>query len=139
MDGDRDGAGEGPWVTVFRSRLRPGVEDEYRGLAAQMEALARAQPGFVDFKTFAAPDGERVSIVVFASADTHDAWRRHPEHRRAQDLGRARLYQSYAISVCTERRAHRFDAGGPGADPADALHTSTISGTEGFAPGGARS
>ena len=48
-------------------------------------------PGFVDFKSFVADDGERVSIVTFASVETHRAWRDHPEHRAAQHMGRGAL------------------------------------------------
>jgi heme-degrading monooxygenase HmoA len=96
-------------VTVFRSRLRPGAEAEYEPVAAEMETLARAMPGFEDFKSFAAGDGERVSIVVFDSPETHAAWRDHPAHRRAQQLGRTRLYETYAIHVCLEAHHHRHD------------------------------
>jgi heme-degrading monooxygenase HmoA len=87
-------------VTVFRSRLRPESVAEYHDTAKRMVELARAMPGFVDFKTFEADDGERVSVITFASLETERAWRDHPEHRRAQQIGRERLYASYDISVC---------------------------------------
>jgi heme-degrading monooxygenase HmoA len=86
-------------MTVFRSRLRPESVAEYHETAARILELARTMPGFVDFKSFEADDGERVSIVTFASRETHDAWRDHPEHRAAQQLGRDRFYSSYDISV----------------------------------------
>ncbi len=95
---------------MFRSRLRPGVEEEYASLAAEMEALSRAMPGFVEIKTFTADDGERLSLVTFANRAAHDAWRDHPAHRSAQQRGRERLYASYAITVCAPGPARRFDA-----------------------------
>lgn len=101
-------------VTVFRSRLRPGVEGEYRPLAEHLEALARRQPGFVDFKTFVAADGERVSLVTFADRASHDAWRAHPEHRAAQELGRRRFYESYDIAVCRPLARRRAGPSAPG-------------------------
>ena len=64
-----------------------------------MLELARSMPGFVDFKTFVADDGERVSIITFASMETHRAWRDHPDHRAAQRKGRERFYATYDISV----------------------------------------
>ena len=87
-------------VTVFRSRLRPESVDEYHERRQRILALARTMPGFVDFKTFAADDGERVSIVTFASMETHRAWRDHPEHR-AGPTGWAATAStpSYDISV----------------------------------------
>jgi heme-degrading monooxygenase HmoA len=96
----RDGGGSLPVVTVFRSRLREGVEEEYEPLAAQLLELAGAMEGFVDFKTFVADDGERVSIVTFDGAQSHAAWRDDPRHRAAQRFGRERLYESYRIAVC---------------------------------------
>jgi heme-degrading monooxygenase HmoA len=86
-------------VTVFRSRLRPESASEYYETAGRMLELARAMPGFVDFKTFEADDGERVAIITFATAQTHRAWRDHPEHRAAQQMGRDRFYASYDITV----------------------------------------
>ena len=35
-------------VTVFRSRLRHRVDDEYAAVASQMSELARQMSGFVD-------------------------------------------------------------------------------------------
>ncbi len=86
-------------VTVFRSRLRPESLAEYHETAERMLELAQAMPGFVDFKTFVADDGERVSVITFASLETQRAWRDHPEHRATQKIGRERLYASYGISV----------------------------------------
>jgi heme-degrading monooxygenase HmoA len=96
---DRVGPDDTRVVTVFRSRLRPESLDEYHETAARILELARTMPGFVDFKSFEADDGERVSIVTFATMADHHAWRDHPEHRAAQEAGRARFYASYDISV----------------------------------------
>ncbi len=96
-----------PILTVFRSRLRPGVTAEYEPLAQRMLELARSMPGFVSFDTYGRDTAERVSIIVFADAASHAAWRSHPEHRRAQEAGRRRLYEFYEIQVCrlVDRRA----------------------------------
>ncbi len=86
-------------VTVFRSRLRhdaPGYDDEVR----RMVELARAMPGFVEIKTFRADDGERVSLVTFASPEAHEGWCDHAEHRVAQRRGRQEFYEEYLIQVC---------------------------------------
>jgi heme-degrading monooxygenase HmoA len=106
---ERAAGAEGHVVTVFRSRLRGKAGDEYGAVAERTLELARSMPGFVDFKTFSADDGERVSIVVFDSMAAHDAWRDHPDHRRVQELGRARLYASYRIQVCRLLHERRFD------------------------------
>lgn len=90
-------------VTVFRSRLRDdAVENGYPALADEMGERAAGMPGFVEYKTFTAPDGERVTIAVFDSAEHQKGWREDPEHRKAQQRGRRDLYASYEISVCEE-------------------------------------
>jgi heme-degrading monooxygenase HmoA len=95
-------------VTVFRSRLRPDAGDEYATWAARMLELARAMPGFVDFKSFHADDGERVSVITFDSLETQRAWRDHPDHRAAQRLGRDRFYETFDIQVAAVVRESRF-------------------------------
>ena len=77
-------------VTVFRSRLRDDAGQGYGRTAEAMEQRARAMPGFVDFKTFTAADGERVSLITFASRAAHDAWRDDPAHRVPGRLGTTR-------------------------------------------------
>jgi heme-degrading monooxygenase HmoA len=97
-----------PRVTVFRSRLRADAEPEYSTWADKIERLARAAPGFVEFTSFTATDGERVSIIVFASEATHNAWRDHPEYRQAQALGRTRFYADFHIHVCDLLESRHF-------------------------------
>ena len=91
----------GQIVTVFRSRRRTESEAAYQRLAQEMEVAARAMPGFVDFKTFVAEDGEKVSLVTFGSLAAHRAWRDDPGHRRAQQRGRDSLYLEYSVQVGT--------------------------------------
>ena len=95
-------------VTIFRSRLRPEHQAEYGEWAERIHGLATAMPGFVSIKTFTAEDGERVSVVEFASEETHRAWREHPEHRVAQALGRQKFYAEYRIQVCREVTTREF-------------------------------
>jgi heme-degrading monooxygenase HmoA len=97
-----------PILTVFRNRLRPEAADEYGALAPHILDLARSMPGFVDAKTFAAGDGERVTVVTFADQASHAAWRDHPEHRAAQRRGIAEFYEEYSIQVATVQYDHRF-------------------------------
>ncbi|HMS72672.1 MAG TPA: antibiotic biosynthesis monooxygenase [Baekduia sp.] len=93
-------------VTVFRSRLKEGVGEEYGALAAEISALAAEQPGYVSHKSFEAADGERVTIATFTDEASQRAWREHPRHREAQRLGRERYYETYSLQVCEVTRAY---------------------------------
>ncbi|HWO93945.1 MAG TPA: antibiotic biosynthesis monooxygenase [Dehalococcoidia bacterium] len=95
-------------VTIFRSRLRPEHEAEYEREATRIAQIAATMPGFVGIKTFEADDGERVSIVEFESAEAHESWRLHPEHRAAQRLGRERFYSEYHIQVGEVSKDYRW-------------------------------
>jgi antibiotic biosynthesis monooxygenase (ABM) superfamily enzyme len=92
-------------VTVFRSRLKPGVRDEYVALVDQMEKLARTMPGYISHKGFFADDGERVTIVEFEHEEGLHAWR-----TTAQKLARQKYYTAYHVQVCTLDRESKFDA-----------------------------
>lgn len=91
-------------ITIFRSRLAEAHRDEYYQLADEIAALADAMPGFVSRKTFAAEDGERVTIVEFADEESQRAWALHPRHREAMKAGRERLYSEYEITICEVMR-----------------------------------
>lgn len=91
----------GESITVFRSRLRPEAVEEYEPVAQRMDELVERMPGFVERKSFVAEDGERVTIVTFATSAEREAWRDHPEHREAQRAGIDRFYSEYRIQVCT--------------------------------------
>jgi heme-degrading monooxygenase HmoA len=95
-------------VTIFRSRLRPEMVEEYTRWATRMSELARAMPGYVSHKAFTAEDGERVTLVEFESEETHRAWATHPEHIQAQRKGRADFYETFSLQVCQPLRESRF-------------------------------
>ncbi|HEY9785178.1 MAG TPA: antibiotic biosynthesis monooxygenase [Candidatus Obscuribacterales bacterium] len=95
-------------LVIFRSRLREGVENEYGPVAKRMSELVSGMPGFISFKTFAAPDGERVSIMEFETEEAVEAWRKHSEHLVAQQRGRQEFYSEYQVQVCPNVHAYGF-------------------------------
>jgi heme-degrading monooxygenase HmoA len=100
-------------LTVFRSRLRPEIMDEYSGWAGRMSQLAKTMPGYVSHKSFVAEDGERVTIVEFESEEAQRAWSRHAEHVDAKKKGRADFYLEYKLQVCHVVREMSFSDENP--------------------------
>lgn len=96
-------------VTVFRSRLMPGVREDYVTLVDRMIELAASMPGYISHKGFFAEDGERVTIVEFESEEAQRAWRMQPEHREAQKKAREIYYETYSVQVCEVKREAKFD------------------------------
>ena len=88
-------------VTVFRSRVKPEVQEEYMQWASRMSELAKGMPGYISHKGFLAEDGEKVTIVEFETEEAQRAWSQHPEHIDAKKKGRADFYVEYKIQTCS--------------------------------------
>ncbi|APE27187.1 antibiotic biosynthesis monooxygenase family protein [Aurantiacibacter gangjinensis] len=102
------------YLVLFRSTKRSGIDAEvYAAQAQAMEALAKAQPGFLSFKSYVAGDGETVAISEWASEDAAHGWGRVAEHRIAQADGRKRWYATYTLYACNNPLTHRFVAKDP--------------------------
>ena len=95
-------------VTVFRTRMNPGAQDEYGPMAQRMSELARTIPGYISHKGFAADDGERVTIVEFESEAALQQWRIHPEHGKAKRRGIESFFSDYRYQICNVIRAHAW-------------------------------
>ena len=97
-------------VTVFRSRLRPSLREEYVALVEKIAAIARTMPGYISHKGFFADNGERVTIVEFEHEEGMRVWRTNPEHLAAQKLARTKYYTEYHVQICTLDRESKFKA-----------------------------
>ena len=97
-------------LTVFRSRLNEGAEDEYKALVPEIVALAESMPGFRSRKSFIADDGERLSLVEFDDEESQRNWALNVEHIAAKQKGRERFYSEYIVQVCNVVRESKFTA-----------------------------
>ena len=97
------------FLVVFRNRKRAGIDEAAYGAEADlMEAMARRQPGFISFKSYAADDGEVIALSEWQDEDAALAWRRVAEHSAVQSRGRAEFYEDYTLFACKNPRVHRF-------------------------------
>lgn len=97
-------------VAVFRTRLNPGVQEEYGPMAKRMSELARTIPGYISHKGFTAEDGERVTIVEFESEEALRDWRIHPEHGKAKKRGIESFFSDYKFQICSVIRGRAWTA-----------------------------
>ena len=97
------------YLVVFRNVKRADLDAAtYAADALAMEALARAQDGFLAFKSYLAEDGEVVAISEWRDESAALAWRRQAEHAAVQARGRAEYYESYTLFAGAPSRVHRF-------------------------------
>jgi heme-degrading monooxygenase HmoA len=97
-------------VILFRSKLTSS-SDGYEELAEEMVELGKAMPGFVEFKSFKAEDGERLSVAWWKDQETLAAWRTNTRHQFAQQMGRERFYEYFNIEVAEIVRSKQFRRG----------------------------
>jgi len=80
-------------------------------MAEMMEELAREQPGFLGIESARSSDGCGMTVSYWRTEEAIRAWRRHAEHRMAQELGREHWYSDFRIRVA---RVERHRAMNPG-------------------------
>lgn len=97
-------------VTVFRSRLVPGAQEEYGPMAKEMSELARGIPGYVSHKGFVAEDGERVTIVEFESEEALREWKNHPRHLEAKKSGYTKFFSAFKYQICHVAHARSWES-----------------------------
>ncbi|WNJ91969.1 antibiotic biosynthesis monooxygenase [Bosea sp. 685] len=97
-------------VTIFRSRLNPGVQEDYGPMAKRMSELARGISGYVSHKGFVAEDGERVTIVEFETEAALKAWRVEPEHAKAKKRGIESFFSDYSFQICSVIRGRAWSS-----------------------------
>jgi heme-degrading monooxygenase HmoA len=101
------------FLVVFRNRKRADYDAAaYQADAERMETMARAQPGFVSFKSYTAEDGEVVALSEWADAEAARSWGSQPDHALVQARGRAEYYQDYTLYTCDEPRTHHYERPG---------------------------
>lgn len=97
------------FLVVFRNRKRADIDQPaYDAEAEAMERLAKAQPGYLSFKSYAAEDGEVVALSEWADEASARDWGRVAEHRAVQLRGRSVYYEDYTLFACENPRIHRF-------------------------------
>ena len=106
-------AGErtGQIAVIFVSQRTPDDESGYVAAAAEMEAVAVAQPGYRGIESARGADGIGITIGYWADEASALAWRANPDHTRIRDLGRERWYQWYRLTVAEVGRDYGWSRG----------------------------
>jgi len=103
-------------ITVFRSRLKPGLRDEYAAAVDRMSELARTMPGYISHKSFYAEDGERCTIVEFAHEEGLRTWRTNRTFGRPEN-GAAKVLHRVQRAGLHARSRVEVQAAGAGESP----------------------
>jgi len=95
------------YVVIFRAKIRH-LDDEYAKVAARMRELALGQFGCLEF--FSVTEGNNeVALSYWPDEQSIRAWKSRADHVLAQELGRARWYESYCVQVAEITREYRVE------------------------------
>jgi heme-degrading monooxygenase HmoA len=105
---------EPPYVAVIFTSVRTGDDGQgYGEMAARMDALARAQRGYLGIETARGDDGLGITVSYWATEADAVAWKAVAAHLGAQRLGRERWYSSYRTRVAVVQREYGHEATPP--------------------------
>jgi heme-degrading monooxygenase HmoA len=93
------------YVVIFRAKVRL-LDAEYSAMAARMRTLALTEFGCLEFHAVSEGENE-VALSYWPDTASIRAWRAHPEHLLAQQLGKTKWYRSYSVEVTQVERAYK--------------------------------
>ena len=96
------------YAVIFRAKT--GIQDEdYGKTVARMRELAFQKYGCLDFIAVTEGSNE-VAISYWDSEADILKWKNDAEHAIAQEIGRAKWYQSYIVQVVEIKREYKFNS-----------------------------
>ena len=96
-------------VVLFRAMLTEEAGADYATMAGELLVHARTLPGFIDFTTYEAANGEHLSVIRWESQELLRAWSDDMRHVIAQRLGRDKWYRYFRIEIAEIARSYGFD------------------------------
>jgi heme-degrading monooxygenase HmoA len=95
------------FAVIFTSLRDEQPADGFAETDQRLYEIAREQPGFLGYESVG-ENGLGVTISYWESEAAIAAWKAVAEHRAAQEEGRARWFESYAVRVARVDRAYSF-------------------------------
>jgi len=93
------------YAVIFTSK-RTQQEDGYNETSAQMELLAKKQPGFLGIESARNEIG--ITISYWDSLEAIKNWKQNAEHLYAQKNGKEKWYSKYHVRICKVEREYTF-------------------------------
>ena len=84
-------------AVIFTAEMAADLSG-YAETAQRMNELVQEQPGYIG-KYHSMEGNREITISYWESREAVKAWKAHPEHRTAQELGRAKWYTDYQVQI----------------------------------------
>ena len=91
------------YAVIFEVQPHPEHNEAYLNMAAELRSELEKIDGFISIERFASlsDEGKILSLSFFRDETAIKAWREQLDHRRAQQLGRDRLFEDYRLRIAT--------------------------------------
>ncbi len=93
------------YAVIFTSRRTP-QDGGYGETAERMAELAEGMPGYLGIESARGADGLGITVSYWASEEAIANWKRHSEHRDAQNRGKGQWYEHYELRVAKVERCY---------------------------------
>lgn len=97
-----EGSGDCYYAVIFTAEMATDLCG-YADTAERMNELVQEQPGYIG--KYQMMEGSReITISYWENLEAVKAWKAHPEHQAAQEMGRVQWYANYQVQVaCIDR------------------------------------
>jgi heme-degrading monooxygenase HmoA len=88
-------------AVIFEVTPAPGNKEAYLEAAARMRPLVEKIDGFISVERFESltTPGKLLSLSIWRDEAAIEQWRRLPEHRAMQRLGREKYFADYRLRI----------------------------------------
>lgn len=99
---------EPPYYAVIFTAKRKGEDEGYGATVARMQELASKSSGYLGVDHARDNEGFGITISYWKDEESISSWKKHEEHKQAQQNGKDKWYQYYSIKVCKVEREYSF-------------------------------
>ena len=99
---------EPPYYVVIFTSKRTGGDRGYDEMAQRMVELGSKYAGFLGLESVRGADGVGITVSYWRDEAALLAWKRDPEHQKAQRGGKETWYAGYEVRIGKIERAYRF-------------------------------
>ncbi len=95
-------------AVIFQVLPKPGRQDGYLDIAAELRPLLEEIDGFISVERFESlsEPGKILSLSFWRDEAAIEEWRKLERHRKAQHAGRSTLFEDYSLHVVQVLRAY---------------------------------
>jgi heme-degrading monooxygenase HmoA len=95
-----------PYYAVIFSAVRTEGDDGYGEMADRMVQLAAEQPGYLGVESTRDAEGFGITVSYWRDEASIINWKKHGEHKLAQQYGHERWYEHFELRIAKVERAY---------------------------------